>query len=166
MIGEIVGSIETYLAGINKDIAVLIISMLPIVELRGAIPFGVGMGMNVLRVALLSVIGNLIPVPFVIWLIRPILEWLKKTKVLSKIGAWIDSRTMKKSENITKYKMLGLMILVAIPLPGTGAWTGAMVAGLLNMRVKDSFPAIALGVVIAGILVISITYGVKFLFAF
>lgn len=166
MLGEIINSIETYLSAINKDIAVLIISMFPIVELRGAIPFGVGMGMNALRVALLSVVGNLIPVPFIIWLIRPILEWLKKTKLLSKIGAWIDRRTMKKSENITKYKMLGLMILVAIPLPGTGAWTGAMIAGLLNMRVKDSLPAIALGVVIAGILVISITYGVKFLFTF
>ncbi len=166
MLGEIINSVETYLSGINKDIAVLIISMLPIVELRGAIPFGVGMGLNVFRVFLLSVIGNLIPVPIVIWLIRPIVEWLKKSKAFSKIGKWIDGRTKKKSKNITKYKMLGLMILVAIPLPGTGAWTGAMVAGLLDMRVKDSFPAIALGVVIAGILVVSVTYGVKFMFAF
>lgn len=166
MLGEIITSIETYLSGINKDIAVFIISMLPIVELRGAIPFGVGMGLNVLRVFVLSVIGNLVPVPFVIWLIRPIVEWLKKSKLFSKIGSWLDGRTKKKSKNITKYKMLGLMILVAIPLPGTGAWTGAMVAGLLDMRVKDSFPAIALGVVIAGILVVSVTYGVKFLFAF
>ena len=166
MMLEFIETIENYLLNINKDAAVFIISMLPVVELRGAIPFGIGMGLSWIRVFILSVIGNMIPVPFVIWLIRPIIEWLKKSRLFSRLGNWIDSRTARKSKNITKYKMLGLLILVAIPLPGTGAWTGAMAAGLLDMRIKDSLPAIFAGVLIAGILVISITYGIGFLFSF
>ena len=131
--------LETYLSAINKDFAVFVVSMLPIVELRGAIPFGIeGLDMNWLRVFLISVFGNMIPVPFVIWIIRPLIEWLLKSKMFSKVGKWIDERTKRKSESVTKYKKLGLFILVAIPLPGTGAWTGATVAGLLDMRLKDA----------------------------
>ena len=156
--------IEAYLSAVNKDLAVFIVSMLPIIELRGAIPFGIeGLDMNWLRVFLISVVGNMVPVPFVIWLIRPLIEWLLKSRMFSKVGAWIDVRTKKKSESVTRYKKLGLLILVAIPLPGTGAWTGAMAAGILDMRLKDALPAIFAGVVIAGILVIGITYGFGFL---
>ena len=156
--------LETYLSAINKDFAVFVVSMLPIVELRGAIPFGIeGLDMNWLRVFLISVFGNMIPVPFVIWIIRPLIEWLLKSKMFSKVGKWIDERTKRKSESVTKYKKLGLFILVAIPLPGTGAWTGATVAGLLDMRLKDALPAIFAGVITAGILVIGITYGFGFL---
>ncbi len=156
--------LETYLSAINKDFAVFVVSMLPIVELRGAIPFGIeGLDMNWLRVFLISVFGNMIPVPFVIWIIRPLIEWLLKSKMFSKVGKWIDERTKRKSESVTKYKKLGLFILVAIPLPGTGAWTGATVAGLLDMRLKDALPAIFAGVIAAGILVIGITYGFGFL---
>lgn len=156
--------LETYLSAINKDFAVFVVSMLPIVELRGAIPFGIeGLDMNWLRVFLISVFGNMIPIPFVIWIIRPLIEWLLKSKMFSKVGKWIDERTKRKSESVTKYKKLGLFILVAIPLPGTGAWTGATVAGLLDMRLKDALPAIFAGVIAAGILVIGITYGFGFL---
>ena len=156
--------LETYLSAINKEFAVFVVSMLPIVELRGAIPFGIeGLDMNWLRVFLISVFGNMIPVPFVIWIIRPLIEWLLKSKMFSKVGKWIDERTKRKSESVTKYKKLGLFILVAIPLPGTGAWTGATVAGLLDMRLKDALPAIFAGVIAAGILVIGITYGFGFL---
>lgn len=156
--------LETYLSAINKDFAVFVVSMLPIVELRGAIPFGIeGLDMNWLRVFLISVFGNMIPVPFVIWIIRPLIEWLLKSRMFSKVGKWIDERTKRKSESVTKYKKLGLFILVAIPLPGTGAWTGATVAGLLDMRLKDALPAIFAGVIAAGILVIGITYGFGFL---
>lgn len=156
--------IESYLSAVNKDLAVFIVSMMPIVELRGAIPFGIeGLDMNWLRVFLISVAGNMLPVPFVIWIIRPLIEWLLKSRLFSKVGEWIDERTKRKSQSVTKYKKLGLFILVAIPLPGTGAWTGAMVAGLLDMRIKDALPAIFAGVVAAGILVIGITYGFGFL---
>lgn len=156
--------LETYLSAINKDFAVFVVSMLPIVELRGAIPFGIeGLDMNWLRVFLISIFGNMLPVPFVIWIIRPLIEWLLKSRMFSKVGKWIDERTKRKSESVTKYKKLGLFILVAIPLPGTGAWTGATVAGLLDMRLKDALPAIFAGVIAAGILVIGITYGFGFL---
>jgi len=156
--------LETYLSAINKDFAVFVVSMLPIIELRGAIPFGIeGLDMNWLRVFLISIFGNMLPVPFVIWIIRPLIEWLLKSKMFSKVGKWIDERTKRKSESVTKYKKLGLFILVAIPLPGTGAWTGATVAGLLDMRLKDALPAIFAGVIAAGILVIGITYGFGFL---
>ncbi len=156
--------IEAYLSSINKDLAVFLVSMLPVVELRGAIPFGIeALGMNWLRVFAISVLGNMIPVPFVIWLIRPIVEWLMRSKAFSRVGAWIDARTKEKGKTVTRYKKLGLFILVAIPLPGTGAWTGAMVAGLLDMRVKDSVPMILLGVIAAGIIVMGVTYGFGFL---
>lgn len=153
-------TIETYLSAINKDFAVLLMSLVPVVELRGAIPFAIGaLGMNWLRAYAISVVGNMLPVPFIIWLIRPIVEWLLRTKAFSKIGVWLDERTKRKSESVTKYKKLGLLIFVAIPLPGTGAWSGAMIAGLLDMRIKDALPAILGGVLIAGLLVVGITCG-------
>lgn len=154
--------IESYFAGINKDLAVFIVSLFPVIELRGAIPYGIGMlGMNWLRVALLSIVGNMLPVPFLILLIRPIVEWLMRSKYLSGVGRWLDERTRKKSESVTRYKKLGLLIFVAIPLPGTGAWSGAMVAGLLNMRLKDALPAIFGGVLVAAAIVTAATCGVK-----
>ena len=156
--------IEAYLSAINKDFAVFVVSMLPIIELRGAIPFGIeALNMNWLRVFILSVLGNMLPIPFVILIIRPLIEWLLKSKLFSKAGKWIDERTKRKSKSITKYKKLGLFIFVAIPLPGTGAWTGAMAAGILDMRLKDALPAILAGVIVAGILMIGITYGFSFL---
>jgi len=156
--------IEAYLSSINKDLAVFVISMFPIVELRGAIPFGIEvLNMSWLRVFILSVIGNMLPMPFVILIIRPLIDWLLKTKMFAKFGKWLEERTKEKSKSVTKYKKLGLLIFVAIPLPGTGGWTGATVAGILNMRLKDALPVIFAGVVIAGILMMGITYGFGFL---
>ena len=149
----------------NDYLTVFIISMFPIVELRGAIPVGVGLGMNWPVVYLLSVIGNMIPVPFIILFIRPIIEFLLRTKYFSGIALKIKERTMNKSDRVTKYKKLGLLIFVAIPFPGTGAWTGAMLAGFMNMRLKDSVPMILLGVLIAGILMMGISYGFGALFS-
>ena len=145
--------LETYLSAINKDFAVFVVSMLPIIELRGAIPFGIeGLDMSWLRVFVISVFGNMIPVPFVIWIIRPLIEWLLKSRMFSKVGKWIDERTKRKSESVTKYKKLGLFILVAIPLPGTGAWTGTLAASILDMDFKSSVLACMGGVLLAGII--------------
>ena len=143
----------------NNYLTVFIISMLPIVELRGAIPVGVGLDMNWGVVYLLSVIGNMLPVPFVILFVRPIIEYLLTTKYLAGFAKKIEERTMSKSDKVRRYKKLGLLLFVAIPLPGTGAWTGAALAGLLNMRLKDAVPMILLGVLIAGILMMGISYG-------
>ena len=157
-------TIENFLISINPSFGVFAVSMVPIIELRGAIPLGIGLDLNWFWVYMISVIGNLLPVPFVILLVRPIIEWLVHSKMFCKLGNWLDERTKKKTENMTKYKKWGLFIFVAVPLPGTGAYTGAMIAGMLNMRLKDALPAIIFGVLVAGIAMLAISCGVKFLF--
>ena len=151
--------IESYFAGINKALAVFIVSMMPVVELRGAVPFGVSMGMDWREVYFLSVIGNIIPVPFIILFFRPLIEYFEKTKLFGKLASKLKKRTNSKIKGMNKYKMLGLFLFVAIPLPGTGAWTGAAIAALLKMRIKHSFWPILYGVIVAGVLMMGISYG-------
>lgn len=138
-------------------------SMFPIIELRGAIPLGIGLGLDWFWVYVISIIGNMIPIPFVILIIRPLIDWLVHSRLFGKIGQWLDQRTKEKSQQVTKYKKLGLLIFVAIPLPGTGAWSGAMVAGILNMRLKDALPVIFGGVSIAGAAMVIISKFFQFL---
>ena len=157
--------ITGYFAGLNHELAVFLVSMLPIVELRGAVPFGVGLGMDWRAVYLISVIGNMIPVPFIILFFRPIIEFFKRTRLFGRLATKLHDRSMRKSANVTKYKTFGLFLFVMIPLPGTGAWTGAAIAALLNMRLKDAVPTILLGVICAGILMMGISYGFGTLFA-
>lgn len=144
----------------GKSLFTVFVAMLPIVELRGAIPVGVAIGLDVRYTFLLALIGNLIPVPFIILFIRRILEWLRtKSEWLDRVINKKVEKTMKHSDLIYKSKLLGLMIFVAIPLPGTGAWTGALLAALLDLRLKNAFPAILCGVLIAGILISVLTHG-------
>ena len=157
-------TIENFLININPSFGVFVVSMLPIIELRGAIPLGIGLGLNWLWVYVISIIGNMLPIPFVIRIIRPLIEWLVHSKAFSKVGKWLDSRTKEKTKQITKYKKIGLLIFVAVPLPGTGAWSGAMAAGLLNMRLKDALPVIFAGVLIAGVAMTLISLGVIAIF--
>ena len=140
-----------------------LIAMLPVVELRGAIPVGVGMlGRSALpSVYLAAVLGNMLPVPFIIVYIRRIFQWLRRrSRRLDGLVTRLETKAHLKGRMVTRYKYLGLCILVAIPLPGTGAWTGALVAAFLDMRLRSAVPAIFLGVVIAGILVSMVTGGV------
>ena len=140
-----------------------LIAMLPVVELRGAIPVGVGMlGRSALpSVYLAAVLGNMLPVPFIIVYIRRIFQWLRRrSRRLDGLETRLETKAHLKGRMVTRYKYLGLCILVAIPLPGTGAWTGALVAAFLDMRLRSAVPAIFLGVVIAGILVSLVTGGV------
>ena len=140
-----------------------LIAMLPVVELRGAIPVGVGMlGRSALpSVYLAAVLGNMLPVPFIIVYIRRIFQWLRRrSRRLDGLVTRLETKAHLKGRMVTRYKYLGLCILVAIPLPGTGAWTGALVAAFLDMRLRSAVPAIFLGVVIAGILVSLVTSGV------
>ena len=137
------------------------VSMMPVLELRGAIPVGVAHGLDLWTAIGVSIIGNLVPVPFIIIFIRNIFAWMKKTsKKFHALVEKLENRAEEKSEVVLKYAFWGLVVLVAIPLPGTGAWTGALVAALLNMRLKKAFPAIALGVLIAAVIVAFATYGV------
>ncbi len=146
-------------------IMTFLISMVPVIELRGAIPLGVLNGLDVGTAMVVSIVGNLIPVPFIIIFIRKIFKWMQNhSEVLARIVHKMEEKADKKKDKVLKYEFWGLLILVAIPLPGTGAWTGALVAAMLDMRLTRAFPAIATGVVIAGIIVTVATYGVASIF--
>ncbi len=150
---------------IGKIFMTFLISMVPVIELRGAIPIAVGNGLNYWIAVTVSVIGNLIPVPFIILFIRKIFELMRKWSTkLDGIVTKLEKRAEKKSDVVQKYAFWGLFVLVAIPLPGTGAWTGALVAAMLDMRLRRAFPAIALGVIGAAAIVTFVTYGAEVLF--
>lgn len=143
----------------------LFISMIPVIELRGAIPIAVANGLDYRVAIAVSIIGNIIPVPFIIIFIRKIFAFLRKiSSKLDMLVTKLEKRAEKKSDVVQKYAFWGLFILVAIPLPGTGAWTGALVAAMLDMRLKKALPAIALGVVAAGAIVAFVTYGTAAIF--
>ena len=138
----------------------LVTAMMPILEIRGAIPVGVASGLDPWLAFAVGFVGNMLPIPILILLTRKIIEWLKKHNVLVKLTAWRENKGSKGAQKVQKYSFWGLFILVAIPLPGTGAWTGALVASLLDMRLKRALPAIAMGVAVAGLIVLLVTYGV------
>ena len=135
--------------------------MAPVVELRGAIPAGVASGLPILTAAIVSIIGNLVPVPFVLVFIRKIFRWMEqKNAFLGNIAKKLKDKAERKKDSVLKYEFWGLVALVAIPLPGTGAWTGALVAAMLDMQLKRAIPAIVVGVLIAGVIVSLATVGV------
>lgn len=151
---------------VGKMLLTLLMSMVPVVELRGAIPFAVGNGINLWLAIFLSIVGNLIPVPFIILFIRKIFTWLrKKSQRMNRLVTRLENRAAQKSDMVHRYEFWGLVLLVAIPLPGTGAWTGALVAAMMNLRMKKAFPAIAMGVAIAAVVVSILTYGIGAMFA-
>ena len=136
-----------------KEYAVIMVGMLPIFELRGAIPLGFYLNLPIFKTFILAVIGNLIPVIPILFLLKPLSETLRRFFLFKKFFNWLFEHTQKKSEIIQKYEALGLAIFVAIPLPMTGAWTGAVAASLFKIKFKYAFWAITIGVLIAGILV-------------
>ena len=148
----------------GKILATLLMSMVPIVELRGGIPFGAALGLPPAAVMGAAIIGNMIPVPFIILFIKKIFQWMRRFEPLAKLVSHFESKAESKSDRVTRYKKFGLCIFVAVPLPGTGAWMGDLIAALLDMRLRDSFPVITLGVCIASLVVTGITYGFISLF--
>ena len=143
----------------------MLVSMIPVVELRGGIPFGVAAGLPVWAAFIAAVIGNLIPVPFIIVYIRRIFQWMRRR--MPRLNSLVDKLEQKahlKGQKVTKYKYLGLMLFVAIPLPGTGAWTGSLAAAFLDMPLRKAIPSIIAGVLIAGMAISILTYGVASLF--
>lgn len=142
---------------------ILLVSMVPFIELRAAIPMGCGMGLPAWQVYLAAVVGNMIPVPFIVLFIRRIFEFLRKHwKKLGGLVDRIEAKAMKKGAKVRQAEILGLILFVAIPLPGTGAWTGSLIAALLDIRLKRSIPTIFLGVLIAGAIVTAVSYGFRF----
>ena len=149
-------------ADVGKYLATFIISMIPVIELRGAIPIGVSLGLSHAEAMGISIIGNMLPVPFIILFIRPIFRWMtRKSGKLARLAEKLETKAEGKWDKIHRYQFFALTIFVAIPLPGTGAWTGALVASLLGMRLRSSLPAIFLGVVIAGCIMLALSLGVN-----
>ena len=137
-----------------------LVGMTPVLELRGAIPLGVAAGLPPLTACAAAILGNIVPVPFIMLLVRRVFRWLRKTAFLGPKIDWLERRAHLKGRLVRKYRLPGLLLLVAVPLPGTGAWTGALVATLLDIRLRHAGPAILLGVLIAGLLILTLTYGV------
>lgn len=136
-----------------KALITFLISMVPVIELRGAIPYGVAAGLNPWLVFLLAVVGNMLPVPFILLFVRKVFHWMKRYPKLARIAEYFETRAAKKSGKVKKSETVGLCLFVAVPLPGTGAWTGALIAALMEMRLKRALPTIFLGVLIAGVIV-------------
>ena len=147
------------LHGLSGELVCFIISMVPILELRGGLLAASLMHVDILRAVPLCILGNLLPVPFILWFITPIFNALKRTKLFRPMVEKIERKAMGKSEKIEKGYFWGLALFVGIPLPGTGAWTGALIASLLGIPVKKAFPAILLGIAIATVIMSVISYG-------
>lgn len=139
---------------IPHELVVFIISLFPILECRlGMFTAIVLLQMNPFKGFIISFLGNILPIPFILLLINKIFELLKKVPVINKPVYWLEEKTLKKKDKIDKYGIWGLLVFVAIPLPGTGGWTGALLASLLHLDRKKSFAVISLGVFIAGLII-------------
>ncbi len=150
-----------FLEILGPEWSVILCSMIPILELRGAIPFFCAYLPWYTNLSL-AVLGNCIPVPFILLFIRQILGWMKTCRVgfLCKTAEWLERKANKHADKVNRYAFWGLFVLVAIPLPGTGAWTGSLVAALFRVKPKQAVPAIVIGVLTAGVIVTLISYGV------
>lgn len=136
------------------------ISMVPIIELRGAIPIATGAGLSPWIAIPTAIIGNLLPIPFIILFIKRIFAWMRKVSPkLNKVVDKLEAKAEKNKAKVLKYAFWGLVLFVAIPLPGTGGWTGALVAAMLDMPLKKAFPAILIGILGAGIIISFVSYG-------
>ncbi|WP_346929713.1 small multi-drug export protein [Clostridium sp.] len=161
MVESLVNWFTSNLSGfMPKEIVVLIISMVPILELRGGLIAASVLGIDMFRAIGYCFVGNIIPIPFILLFITPIFSWMKKTKLFRPIVEKLEKKSMSKSDKIKKYEFLGLMLFVGIPLPGTGAWTGALIASLLGIKLKKAFWAIFSGLIIATVIMCIISYGI------
>ena len=149
----------------GKCLFTMLVSMIPIIELRGGIPFGVALGLPYELAFPSAVIGNILPAPFIIVYIRRIFSLMRKyLPQLNRLVDKLERKAHLKGRRVTKYKYLGLMLFVAVPLPGTGAWTGALAAAFLDMPLRKAIPSIFAGILIAGIAISILTFGVASLF--
>ena len=144
----------------GKELIVFIISLMPILELRGGLIAAALLEMNMWRSFIICFIGNIIPIPLILWFITPIFDKLKRTKLFSGIVTKLENKAMKKKDKIEKLEYIGLLLFVGIPLPGTGAWTGSLIASILNMDKKKSLLYAILGVILAGIIMLVLSYGI------
>lgn len=151
--------VEHFSDVLPSEIIVFILSMMPILELRGGLIAAKIMGVSFTKAFAICYIGNMLPIPFILLFIRKIFMWLKKFKKTQSLINKLEVRSLRKADNVKKYRLWGLFLFVAIPLPGTGAWTGALIADLLDIRIRHSLPAIAVGVLVAGLIISALSYG-------
>lgn len=151
--------VEFFSSKIPNEITVFIISLMPVLELRGGLIAARILEMNALTAFLVCYIGNMLPIPFILLFIRKIFDWMRHWKHLGKVIVKMEKKAEKHRKTIEKYGVWGLLILVAVPLPGTGGWTGALVAAVMDLRMKHALPVIALGVFIAGLIVGGLSFG-------
>ena len=143
---------------IPAELLVFIISMLPILELRGGLIAAALFDIPIVEAVAICFVGNILPIPFILLLIRPIFAWLKQTSLFRPVVEKLETKAMGKSEQVRKYEFWGLLLFVGIPLPGTGAWTGALIAAMLNISIKRAMPPITLGICMAGVIMCIISY--------
>ena len=150
---------------LRQLLGTLLVSVVPVIELRGAIPIGVALGLHPFWAMLASIVGNMLPVPFIILFVRHVFTWLKRhSPLLGRLVQKLEDKAHNKSAVVIKYRTIGLCLLVAVPFPGTGAWTGSLVAALLDIPLREAVPTILLGVIIAGLIVTGVTCGVITIF--
>lgn len=164
MVEKLVGFFISIFAGLiemplGKEIIVFVISLMPILELRGGLLAASFLGLNPVRSYIISVVGNIIPVPFILWFVTSIIDFMRRRKHLSKIANWLDRKVEKHRGQIEKFGFWGLILFVGIPLPGTGAWTGCLVAAVLEMNRKKAFLAAIIGILIASIIMMLVSFG-------
>lgn len=144
---------------ISPEWVVFIISMIPILELRGGLIASSILNIPILKAIPFCVLGNIVPIPFILLFIKKILKWMQKVKGLRVIANWLENKAMKKSDALKKGEFWGLALFVGVPLPGTGAWTGSLIAALFDIDLKKAVGAILLGIVIATIIMAILSYG-------
>lgn len=151
----------TNLSGVlSKELIAFIVSMIPILELRGGLLAASWMHIDMIRAILICVIGNIIPIPFILLLITKIFNILKQTHIFKPMVEKLERKALGKKDQIEKYEFWGLVLFVGIPLPGTGAWTGALIASLIGIRFRKAFPAIVLGILLATCIMTIVSYGI------
>lgn len=156
MIQSVIDSLKDLLP---PELVVFAVSVLPILELRGGLVAASILGIDWIVAFPICVLGNMLPIPFLLFFLKSIFAFLKKhSKCMARLVNWLENRASRKSGTLDKYKLFGLFLLVAIPLPGTGAWTGALVANAVDIRVRNSFWVIFLGVIAAGVIMSIISY--------
>lgn len=160
MVENIVNSmVEFFRDSIPKELIVFVISLFPILELRGGMIAAKLLDVEFLKAFFICYAGNILPIPFILLFIRRIFQFLKRFDKIGKMIEKLEVRSMRKSDKVKKYRNWGLLTFVAIPLPGTGGWTGSLIAALLDIRISHSFPIIALGVLIANVIMSLFSYG-------
>ncbi|MBO4338425.1 MAG: small multi-drug export protein [Clostridiales bacterium] len=152
--------VELFKNRIPEELTIFIISLFPILEIRGGMIAARILEVDFLRAFIICYIGNMLPIPFILLFIRKIFKFLRRFEFMHKILDRLEAKGEKNREKVLRYKAWGLLAFVAIPLPGTGGWTGALIAALLDLRMKKALPIIALGVFIAGLIMSLLTYGI------